>query len=81
MKWYDKPQKSWVYRWWYKVWLGSWNLNHDLYPRFRGVHISRPLTRQAKGSAGMGSAWIWTILIILFIVYILAPGLVWIGGL
>lgn len=45
---------------WYTFWLGSWNLNDDLFPVRRRVKYTRPLMYNTKGRAS-GNLIFWYI--------------------
>ena len=55
MRWYDKPQQVWWYRWLFHAWLTSWNVNDALYPVSRRVRVTRSLLFDQRGRSSSGA--------------------------
>lgn len=77
MKWYDRPRKGRLYRTWYRVWLGSWNLNGDLYPLTRRVGVTRPTIYNTQGGSTFNGVFLFALTIFLAVCVLIAVQIAW----
>lgn len=81
MRWHDKPHTGRLYRWLYRAWFGSWNLNHDLQPVRKRVHITRPVLYNSAGRVRVPYAYAIFIAWFIFLLVVAAPIIAFMDGL